>query len=110
MRAWGRSVLCYWCQARTRDPWVIAWMDGERLCADCAGRYYDGVENGEPPRPNARCHMAKYLTHRLLPLRDDAAAARHIASFLEHPFRPGSGSRRTPAPCTRRIPERLPGW
>ena len=64
-------------------------MDGERLCSDCADRYYHGVENGEPPRPNARCHMAKYLTHLLPPLRADAAAARHIAAFLEHPFPAG---------------------
>ena len=83
-------------------------MDGEKLCVRCAGEYY-ASEDGESPRPNARCHMANVLLILLKKsLNQDAAAARHVASFLEHPFRPGSGSRQTPDPCTRRIPERSP--
>ena len=89
---WGR---CYWCHDWVFDPYIIDWI-GWPLCDTCFDRHVDGLDNYEPPRPNARCHRANALLKLLPPLNFNFDVARHIAEFLERRHRPGRGSRRVP--------------
>ena len=87
---------CYWCQGWVNDPYIIDWI-GKPLCDTCFDRHVENTGiDAEPPRPNARCHKAAALLVVLPQLRDNAEVSRHIASFIELPWRPGRGSRRTP--------------
>ena len=90
-------VQCYWCEWDTYGPIIIDWI-GAPLCEWCEHHHFDPTSDGSPPRPNAVCHRANTLLVLLRPLHGNPEVARHIASFLEHPFRPGRGRRWTP--CT----------
>ena len=79
------------------NPYIIDWI-GNALCDTCFDRHLDEDGDGVPPHPNAVDHRAGALMVVLPPLAAcgfDAALL--VASFLESPWRPGAGSRQTPA-------------
>ena len=92
----GGRRECDWCEGWVWDHYIIDWV-GEPLCDPCFDRHYDGVDDGEPPRPNAVDHRANTLLVLLPPLHACGfEVTRHVASFLEDRYRPGAGSRWTP--------------
>ena len=82
---------CYWCPGWVFNPYIIDWI-GRPLCDVCFDRHDEGLDNNEPPRPNARCHRANVVVKVLPQLRGDQEVARLIAEFLEWRYRPGAGS------------------
>ena len=91
MGSLGCWVRCYWCHDWVFGPYIVDWIE-RPLCDTCFDRHGDGLDNNEPPRPNARCHRANALLIVLPQLGGDFEVARHIAEFLERRYRPGAGS------------------
>ena len=89
---------CYWCEEWVHVDYILDWI-GRPLCDACYDMHLDERGDGVPPHPNAVDHRAVALLVVLPPLAAcglDTAVL--VASFLECPWRPGAGSRRTPAP------------
>ena len=94
---------CYWCEEWVHVDYIIDWI-GQPLCDACFDMHLDERGDGVPPHPNAVDHRAVALLVVLPPLAacgPDTAVL--VASFLECPWRPGAGSRRTPAQNVRRM-------
>ena len=87
-------VRCYWCEQWVYNAYIVDGIDNP-LCDPCMDGLMDGIID-EPRRPNAICHRTNAIK-LLLRWQVPDVVWRHIASFLEDRYRPGAGSRSTPA-------------